>query len=402
MQLSPSDPDVQTIVSRIRTGDLDLQPDFQRGEVWSLQKKRRLIDSILREWHVPPIHTVIVKDTGKQEVLDGQQRLVSIRDFCDNRFSVEGTIEPSDERIKSLDGLLYKDLPPWARRIFDQFTIRVFRITDYKPDEPGELFYRLNRITNLTAAEQRNAFFGPVRKQVKELVSYLTGAHDVQELFGFSNARMAYDDIVAKLLTTLESGSLNIKITAGSLSDRYRSREAINQDTFAFAKYILRYFQDVVIELPRPVRFNRATMLTWLLFFSRILRSGTTCQDDRNLYSSYVLWFEAVRSRSASHEPVETLGDFQLRASDFELFSLFNDRSTARVADVSSVIYRDFIVIYFARRFFYQANSHMPLAEPQTLMIEAIENDLLRATQGSDLESLLAARLDFRAWGLIR
>jgi hypothetical protein len=167
MRLSPSDPDVQTIVSRIRAGDLDLQPDFQRGEVWSLQKKRRLIDSILRNWHVPPLHTVIVKDTGKQEVLDGQQRLVSIRDFADNLFTVDGFIEPLDAKVKSLHGLYYRDLPDWARRLFDQFTIRVFRITDYEPDEPGELFYRLNRITNLTAAEQRNAFFGPVRKQVR-------------------------------------------------------------------------------------------------------------------------------------------------------------------------------------------------------------------------------------------
>jgi hypothetical protein len=34
----------------LRDGSLDLQPDFQRGSVWSRPKQRLLIDSILRSW----------------------------------------------------------------------------------------------------------------------------------------------------------------------------------------------------------------------------------------------------------------------------------------------------------------------------------------------------------------
>ncbi len=90
MKMLPSDPDIQTIVARIDSGDLDLQPNFQRGEVWTTAKKRKLIDSILRDWHIPPIH-VVVGDKGKQEVLDGQQRLVAIRDFVRGVIRVDGT-----------------------------------------------------------------------------------------------------------------------------------------------------------------------------------------------------------------------------------------------------------------------------------------------------------------------
>lgn len=39
MRLLPSDPDIQTIVARIKGGDINLQPDFQRGEVWGSPKK---------------------------------------------------------------------------------------------------------------------------------------------------------------------------------------------------------------------------------------------------------------------------------------------------------------------------------------------------------------------------
>src|SRR5262245_8451711 len=145
MKLLPSDPDIQTIVSRIRSGDLNLQPDFQRGEVWSDSKKRRLIDSVLRDWHIPPIHVIELRDTRKQEVLDGQQRLVAIRDFVDGKIKVDGKIEPLDSEISDADGCTYESLSEKLRRQFDQFTIRIFRLVDYKPEEPGELFFRLNQ-----------------------------------------------------------------------------------------------------------------------------------------------------------------------------------------------------------------------------------------------------------------
>ena len=65
-----------------------------------------------------------------------------------------------------------------------------------RPEEPGELFYRLNQLTNLTAAEQRNAFFGPVRKQIKDLVQLIKTRPDFERRIGFSNARMSYDDVL--------------------------------------------------------------------------------------------------------------------------------------------------------------------------------------------------------------
>ena len=64
---------------------MDLQPDFQRGEIWTHQK--RLIDSILMGWRIPPIH-VVKSSEIIDEVLDGQQRLAAIRDFSDNVICV--------------------------------------------------------------------------------------------------------------------------------------------------------------------------------------------------------------------------------------------------------------------------------------------------------------------------
>ena len=111
-------------------------------------------------------------------MLDGQQQLAAIRDFVEGYFSVDGNTEPLEQSIQSLHGKFYKDLPEEWRRRFNQFTIRIFRIVDYQVSEPAELFFRLNQPASLTGAEQRNAFFGPVREQIKELVGFLEKGGD--------------------------------------------------------------------------------------------------------------------------------------------------------------------------------------------------------------------------------
>jgi hypothetical protein len=98
MKLSRSELQLETIVRRIVDQELDLQPGFQRGEIWDRPRRQRLIDTILRDWYVPAVH--IVKDEdGSEVVLDGQQRLAAIRDFFADQFPVDGKIEPQSNEI---------------------------------------------------------------------------------------------------------------------------------------------------------------------------------------------------------------------------------------------------------------------------------------------------------------
>lgn len=330
MRLLPSDPDVKTIVSRIEDGDIKLQPDFQRGEVWSDAKKRRLIDSILREWHVPPIHVVEVPETAKQEVLDGQQRLVAIRDFARGKLKVDGQTAPMHGDISRLDGLTYRELPDKWRRKFEQFTIRVFKITDYEPGEPGELFFRLNQPTNLTSAEQRNAFFGPARQQVKELVERFQNEHLSSDTIGFSNSRMAYDDVLARFCLTLELGTLREQITAQTITSKYREQEAFESTALERASEAISLLGAGIRELNAPVRLNKATLFSWLCFIAAAKQPdvGTLSPSHLGLYISE---FEGNRFE---------VGDGH---RDF-LLQVYIDRATSRVADVTSVLTRDLIL----------------------------------------------------------
>jgi hypothetical protein len=338
MRLMPSDPDLKTIITRVFEGDINLQPDFQRGEVWGTTKKVRLIDSILREWHIPPIHVIEIKETGRQEVLDGQQRLAAIRDFVKNEVMIDGYIEPVNNDIADIHGLTYSDLPNYWRRKFDKFTIRVYNITDYEPSEPGELFYRLNQPTNLTSAEQRNAYYGPAREQIKYIVSLFEEIGLSKREIGFSNSRMAYDDVIARLCVYLEYETLGEKITASTLADKYRAGKGFSSEISNYVIGALVTFSKSTKYFDGDIKFNKATLLSWLCFIVQLHRSQIDISP--NILGRFIYQFETSRSSMKAGINIFSLDTDIL----VELLNIFNDRASSRVADVMSVLIRDVVI----------------------------------------------------------
>jgi hypothetical protein len=346
MNLNPSDPDIATLLRRIETNKLDLQPNFQRGEVWGLQKKQRLIDTILRGWHIPPIHVIKTTKSSKVEVLDGQQRLVAIRDFYNNVFPINGSHPPIDDDILKLDGYYWDDLINTRYQdIIEEFTIHFLTISDYKPGEPGELFYRLNQPTNLTSAEQRNAYFGEARQQVKDVTDYMTNSLGYsQEWIGFSNSRMAYDDVLAKTLLTIELGTLAVKITANKVTSRYRDSNGFSEKTVASVHKSLCLLSEAIRQRGVKTKFNKATLYSWLLFTHRFQE---LYGENLSLLSELFTFFEDTKDQVQS-DNINSSPPTRFTKSFIKfLIDLYINRSSSRVADTSSVIIRDLAIWSF-------------------------------------------------------
>lgn len=330
MRFQTSDPDIATIYRRIERKVIDLQPEFQRGEVWTTPKKQRLIDTILRKWHVPPIH-LVSKGEGKFDVLDGQQRLTSIRDFMQGSFPVDATIEPIVPELEPYDGLRYGQLPESVRDEFEAFAIRIFELHDYTPEEPHELFFRLNQPMTLTEAEKRNAFIGPARNQVKDLVEWAKPLGMNLDSLGFSNARMAYDDLIARFLLVLEQGTLTEKVTALRITTRYRRHEAFTEETISRAKTALRYYLQLPIHGRQGnLKPNKATIHTWLCMAAKLAKEG--------LLDSYG---EYLAKAIYEIESWRVTGNRNITSVAATPRIIFHDRATSRVADVTSVVLRD-------------------------------------------------------------
>lgn len=368
MDCQASNVELQTILTRIKEGDINLQPDFQRGEVWSINKKKKLIDSILRGWNIPPIH-VVENDKGIDEVLDGQQRLVSIKDFYGNQFTIDGGIVPCDKEIGELDGLFYENLPVEVRRRFNKYLITVVRLSKYKPEEPAELFYRLNQPATLTAAEQRNAYIGKTRTQIKELVREFEDMGADKELIGFSNSRLAYDEILSKFAFMVEEKTLKKKITAGNISNRYRSDLQFSEDTIKEVEIVINMYAMTLLKM-RDVKgyvpkFSKATMLSWLIFLKK--HSNNSTEQITNLIFSFECLREYLKGKSKAESLLSEFFDVRILIKSCAyleaMMNLYNQRSSMGSTDALSIIYRDIIINIFFCMLYEKNNELLQLTD---------------------------------------
>ncbi|MCJ8191066.1 DUF262 domain-containing protein [Sphingomicrobium aestuariivivum] len=146
--LAPSDWTVGTIYEQIGK-QIDLDPDFQRRNVWSPLAKSKFIESIFLGVPIPQI--LLTSKKGHRSsflVLDGKQRLTTIREFLDGEFLSGRKFKL--RRLQVLDELnnkgwseISKDAE-WRDRFLNA-TLRtaVLRGWDSEP-VLYEIFHRLN------------------------------------------------------------------------------------------------------------------------------------------------------------------------------------------------------------------------------------------------------------------
>lgn len=163
---------LQRLISR---SVIKLDPDYQRRHRWPIETSSRLIESLILNIPIPVIFISqdidvdeeIGESVSRYTVIDGQQRLTAIYSFLNGDYALEGL-----EALPELDGMHYKDLPPFLLRRLDERTIKCLRI-DSTVDEQVkfDIFERLNTGSiKLEAQELRNATArGPFNVLIKEL-----------------------------------------------------------------------------------------------------------------------------------------------------------------------------------------------------------------------------------------
>lgn len=377
MKIKATDPDIFSICTRIDRGIIDLKPEFQRGDVWNSSKKKLLIDSILREWQVPPVHVIRTEEL-KQEVLDGQQRLRAIYDFFRGDFAVNGHLEPLDDRISKLHGLKYCDLPEATKIKFDMYAVRVFEITEYDSGEPGELFNRLNNALNLTSAEKRNAYVGSVTHQGKELVATLNELGLDKSFLGFTNNRLAYDDMLIKICYMHEQEKgLDSNISDQALAARYKLDCKFSNDIVESVHSALILFseiKDYCVNNEIEVHVTKATVFSWLYFMSEIIMNGMSSVDKDDIIRAFIS-LEATRNKYRNNLKI-TIEDYNIDVAFKNIepfFSIYNERASSKVMTASSLKIRDMIISFF---FTFVKNQKTSLPSYKKIIVDKFYKDL--------------------------
>lgn len=111
--LSGNDWTTETIITQIDKGNIQLNPEFQRRDAWDKSRKSKFIESLIMGLPVPQIVLAESKTRrGSYIVLDGKQRLLSIRQFAaDESDTVFNSFVLSGLEIRpDLTGLNLKSL----------------------------------------------------------------------------------------------------------------------------------------------------------------------------------------------------------------------------------------------------------------------------------------------------
>ena len=101
----------ETIANQLEKGNIDINPKFQRRDAWSQIEKSRLIESLMLGLPVPTIILAEMKDKKNNFiVIDGKQRLLSIKQFCSNKKEFTKLRLKKMEVLSELEGKTLDDL----------------------------------------------------------------------------------------------------------------------------------------------------------------------------------------------------------------------------------------------------------------------------------------------------
>jgi Translation elongation factors (GTPases) len=144
----------------------NFEPPYQReGDVWTETKKSFLIDTILKNYPMPPIFLrQKIDSNGKTmyDVIDGKQRLTSIISFINGDISLPDNFSEDNFGSEFLNGAKFIDLDvdnlkEWKKE-FWRYEITIEYIDSDEDEIIDNIFDRLNRNGEpLTGQELRKA-----------------------------------------------------------------------------------------------------------------------------------------------------------------------------------------------------------------------------------------------------
>jgi hypothetical protein len=235
-------------------------PDFQREEVWEDDKKRLLIDSILRKWHLPKFYFRKTGD-GTLECVDGQQRLTTIWEFYDNKLELD------DTATKKYGGKVYRDLDEDFSDAFDDFEADIEEIEDATDEELRILFLRLQLGTPLNTAEKLNAIGG----EMCDFCHWISKQSFFAQKISLKDTRFARFAIATQWIF-VEARSVQPQMRFKQLQaflgdNQHFSRES---DTAKRAKAALNYLEQAFPKQCDKLR-NKANVLSVSMLAARIV-----------------------------------------------------------------------------------------------------------------------------------
>ena len=196
IKITPKTTSLDNIIKRLENEEIDLNPDFQRnGGLWDNSKMSRLIESIILRLPLP-IFYFDISNNDKWIVIDGLQRLTTIK-----RFIVDKNLKLTNlEFLKEFQGKKFGDLERNIRRTIEETEIVTYQM---EPQTPKEVRYSVfNRINTggitLNPQEIRQAL--NQKNNGVKLLEEITKEKDFKNIVNVTSKRMVDRELVLRYI----------------------------------------------------------------------------------------------------------------------------------------------------------------------------------------------------------
>ena len=261
--------------------EIYINEEYQRGDIWTHTQKIELIKSINNSYSIGVI-VLFINDCNQNEILDGQQRLLTIKQYLNGNLDLSGT-----ELTK------YSELSTKERTHFDDYSIYHIRLKSHNPttreEDIVQTFLRLQEGTPLNKAEKLNARRGKFKntfRQVRE-------SHPIFEYLG-REKRFRWRQLAAELLTLeLESNFKNMTfpgLDLPSMIDVVKKYETnISEAKVRIFKANLNFLHDSLNVILTAFKPGEVIAFYLLLSFLRKMKASNV--DLINEFSEYATEF---------------------------------------------------------------------------------------------------------------
>lgn len=269
-----------------------VQPSFQREFVWDIKKASKLIESFILGYPVPNILLGRDPDTEIMEVIDGQQRILSICDFFRGRFRDEKVFKLTGDIDQKFIGKTFDDLEDSFQKKLRNAILKAVVLV-YPKDDPNIKFTAFQRINTgsviLNQQEIRNCIYGgplndllfELNENTKEWRSLLSKKpdkrmRDVETILRFFAAYFndqKYEKPITSFLNTFMDNNKNI------------SSEIVNDWKNLFNETLSVIVKNIGVSFPRTEKsktFNRAVFESVMTAVARLKKENKLNQKTLN------------------------------------------------------------------------------------------------------------------------
>lgn len=288
-----TDYSVEFLTDKVRTQEYYV-PEYQREMVWDDAVQSRFIESVLIGLPIPFVF-LWQDDEGCMEIVDGSQRMRTLRRFTDNELTLTNL-----ELLPNVNGFRFQDLSEARQRKFNARTLRGIVLENATTTATRtEMFARIN--TGGRSANDAEVRRGSLPGAFTNLVIECARHPDFEELTPISqrliNARER-EELVVRFFTFLESYDMHEQ-DLPNWRDRPREYifefvEAANRRAAEAPEYIP-YLRD---------EFNRMVTFVSAAFPHGFLKAPNGRQVPRARYEAIAVGSGlAIRSRPALTTP---------------------------------------------------------------------------------------------------